>query len=833
MDEQMNENKGTAKRRLESIHQAIHTYAKFAVVALLVAFMVFIVQSKDQFSEYVSKNVHESGLEYISLADGDNITQKFTAPADTIEELEFRIGRNFGDTRKGNLEFWITDSKGKVIYKITQSMDYVDGRVMTSGTMKRTELHEDRWYTMVVNQKINRGEEYEYHFKGVGIDKKTPLKIFISKDKGKIFGTCTKNGKANNIRLCGRIWTTQIDKWAIGLALAICVGLIILILLPVKVPEKWNKKLSWALFAVVPWVAFYMVEKIFYNPISVMNKWAFGLNILWYYAVFGLLLLIFNRTKYSIIVGTFILYLCGIADYAVLIFRGTPITPADFFALGTAMDVADHYTLTFNKAAIVGTVVMIGICIVAWKFDTFKATEGKKRRAMLLGIVAVWIAATTFFSTRTTFLENREVAVNFWNQKKGYKKNGYVLSFMMNIQYVLGTEPEGYSTAKVKSLTKNNTVTQGKNTKLTQKPNVVVIMNETLSDLSVVNDIKTNREVFPYLNSLKKNTIKGHTLMSVFGGGTSNSEYEFLTGNSISALPLSGNAYTQYVKHDTPSLASQLKEQGYETVAFHPYKASGWNRASVYPLLGFDSFLTMDDMSPTAEKLRGWYSDAADYDKIIETFENKKKNQPMFMFNVTIQNHGGYLLPDENFDEKVKITDEKKTETADRYESLMYESDQAFKKIVNYFSNQSEPTIVVMFGDHQPKLEDEFYELLYGKSLNSLSLEELQKRYITPFVIWANYDIEEQENVYTSVNYLSSMMLEQTNLLLTPYNQYLLEMAKEIPAINANGYVGADGKNYSLESDTKYSKQVNNYKILQYNSLFDYKNRDTKLFSTK
>ena len=259
-------------------------------------------------------------------------------------------------------------------------------------------------------------------------------------------------------------------------------------------------------------------------------------------------------------------------------------------------------------------------------------------------------------------------------------------------------------------------------------------------------------------------------LVSVFGGGTSNSEYEFLTGNSVSSLPLNGNAYTQFVKHKVPSLASQLKQQGYDTLAFHPYKAHGWNRDTVYPLIGFDNFLDETSMNPNGEKFRGWYSDAEDYNKIIDIFNKKKAGQPLFLFNVTIQNHGGYLIADKNFKEEIKIKDEKATDTANRYLSLIHESDRAFEKIINYFKNQKEPTIVVMFGDHQPKLEDSFYELLYGKSLNSLSLKELQKKYTVPFIIWANYDIDAKSDVENvSANYLSSLMLQQTNLKMSRY----------------------------------------------------------------
>ena len=204
------------------------------------------------------------------------------------------------------------------------------------------------------------------------------------------------------------------------------------------------------------------------------------------------------------------------------------------------------------------------------------------------------------------------------------------------------------------------------------------------------------------------------------------------------------------------------------------------------------------------------------------------------MFNVTIQNHGGYLIADKNFKEEIKIEDEKATNTANRYLSLIHESDRAFEKIVNYFKNQDEPTIVVMFGDHQPKLEESFYELLYGKSLNSLSLKELQKKYTVPYIIWANYDIDEKQNEQLiSANYLASLMMEQTNLKLSPYNEFLLNLNQTIPAINANGYVTSDGQNHSLEDENEYTKLIKQYQYLQYNSLMDKKNVSKTLFSTE
>ena len=822
-----------SETKLQKFHSVMQKVLKYGIVLALIAFIVLVLTNKNQFSERVAKGVPEKKISKIAISDGDKVVQKFKATCDTMERLNILVDRNEQVGRAGSIDLNVKDSKGRSIYHIMPSLLEVDGLKNMTATMRRTQRAEYRWYRVVVNQKLNKGENYTIEITAKGIKKDRPLYLYTSKKMGNIFSPVKVNGQKMDVHIRTRVWTTQIDVSAIVLTVAITLALIALILIPIYLPKKWNKRFTWILFVITPWISFYMVEKVFYNPISVMNKLAFGLNVLWYYIIYMILLLIFNRVKWALLVGNVFFYAAAIGNYFVLAFRGTPITPADIYALGTAMDVADHYVLSYDKAAIVATVVLLGMCVFASKLETYPIFQWRKRLIAVLVTVLV-TAASAFTLTRVDALQFKGVKVNFWNQKLGYTNNGYILSFLMNIQYTIVSQPEGYSANKVNKIADNYEVTQGSNKNLKQKPNVVVIMNETFSDLNVVNKIKTNKEVMPFINNLKENTIKGHMLVSVFGGGTSNSEYEFLTGNSVSALPLNGNAYTQFVKHKVPSLASQLKQQGYDTLAFHPYKAHGWNRDTVYPLIGFDQFLDETCMNPNGEKFRGWYSDSEDYNKIIDIFNKKKAGQPLFLFNVTIQNHGGYLIADKNFKEEIKIKDEKATDTANRYLSLIHESDRAFEKIINYFKNKKEPTIVVMFGDHQPKLEDSFYELLYGKSLSNLSLKEQQKKYTVPFIIWANYDIDAKSDVENvSANYLSSLMLQQTNLKLSRYNEFLLDMRKNVPALNANGYVDKDGENHHFSEQNKYTKLITQYQYLQYNSLMDKKHVSTDLFSVK
>ena len=815
-------------------HSIINKVFKGAVVLLLFVFIVLVLKNKTQFSETVAKGGPDKGISKIALTGNDEVVQKFKATSDTIERLTLKIDRNQDIKRDGSITVKIEDAKGRSIYQITQDLLDVDGMRNMQPSLKTSKYDKKKWHSLIVNKEIKKGDTYTITIKAKGIKKEHPLYLYTSKKMNDIYQPAVINGKSQKtFHIRTRVWTTQIDVSALALTVGIAVFLMIVVLIPLKIPEKWNKRFSWLLFIINPWIAFYMVEKVFYNPISVMGQSTFLLNVLWYYIIYVILLMIFNRIKWVLMVGNIFFYGAAVANYFVLAFRGNPITPADIYAVGTAMDVADHYVLTYDKAAIVATVILFGLCVAACKLESFKAFTIKKRLIAIVITAAVTVASSINL-TKVDDLAENGIKVNLFNQQKGYLKNGYILSFLLNIQYTIVSQPDGYSAQKVDQIASDYQVAKGKNTTLKQKPNVVVIMNETFSDLNVVNKIKTNKEVMPFINSLKENTIKGHMLVSVFGGGTSNSEYEFLTGNSVSSLPLNGNAYTQFIKHKVPSLASQLKEEGYDTMAFHPYKAHGWNRDTVYPLLGFDKFIDETSMNPNGEKFRGWYSDSEDYNKIIDVFNKKKAGQPLFFFNVTIQNHGGYYVKDPNFKEEIKIQDEKATDTANRYLSLIHESDRAFEKIINYFKNQKEPTIVVMFGDHQPKLPNSFYELLYGKSLNSLSLKELQKKYTVPFIIWANYDIDEATDVENvSANYLSSMMLEQTNLKLSRYNEYLLNLRKTIPALNANGYVDKNGKDYEISENSKYSKLITQYQYLQYNSLMDKKHVSNKLFSVK
>ena len=536
-------------------------------------------------------------------------------------------------------------------------------------------------------------------------------------------------------------------------------------------------------------------------------------------------------------------------------FRGTPFQPMDFLSVTTAAGVANTYDFTPNYKIVTAILLFILINIVVFKIKTPQYTLPVKIISRAFTGTFTTVVMVIFYFT--SILTNMGVKPDFWNQTRGYHNYGFALNFFTNTKYLYMNKPNNYDPNKIKEIVEEKDYNREHSSKST--PNIICIMNESLSDLSVLGDFETNKDYMPFLRSLKKNTVKGNLYVPVIGAGTSNTEFEFLTGHSTAFLPSGSNAYMLYVKDPTASIVSTLKAQKYSSFALHPYYAAGWKRTDVYSNFGFNAFTALEDIIdisimddfqakgsdanylqsvieeryPNTNMLvRQYVSDSYNYDLLIKDFENRNKKVPYFAFNVTMQNHGGYTTECDNFKQQIKITSsEKEYPKANQYLSLVKKSDTAFKKLVKYFEKVNEPTIICMFGDHQPNIEPEFVaELLGVKNLSDLTPKQEQKRHITPFYIWANYDIKEKTISKMSSNYLSSYLLKLSGVKLTQYNEYLLNLRKTLPVIDTVGYIDKKGKYYKWSDVSPYTEMLNDYEQIQYNAIFDKVNMETKTF---
>lgn len=338
-------------------------------------------------------------------------------------------------------------------------------------------------------------------------------------------------------------------------------------------------------------------------------------------------------------------------------------------------------------------------------------------------------------------------------------------------------------------------------------------------------DFEATGEYLPYISSLDENTQKGILHSSVVGGNTPNSEFEFLTGMTMGFLPSGSVAYQQFLKDERPSLVSQLSSLGYHTVAMHPYWAEGWKRESVYPMLGFDElhFLDYEKYGSFNDYplLREYVSDAGVYRKIRLAYEAKADGEPLFVFAVTMQNHGGYDQQYDNFTPSVGVVGLEGNFELSTYMSLIRESDSAFGELVEYFKGADEPTVLLMFGDHQPN--DSVAEVLLdaaGVSYSDSDLAASEARYKVPYIIWANYSLADTEPHELSINYLSSLLASSAGLPMTAAQKYALELSSEYPVINSRCIIDSDGELCPV-SDFESIQRLREYSYLQYAYLFD------------
>lgn len=611
-------------------------------------------------------------------------------------------------------------------------------------------------------------------------------------------------------------------------ALVLAIGAGIFVLANVK----FGKVSSAVLYLLLPFVSLWALEN-YTHVITDLTVPILVLNLLFFYLLYGLAAVVSGSVRVGFSVAALVPMVFGLVNYFVVNFRGTPIVPWDLLSLGTAVSVADNYEFTVSWKVCFSIMAFVWVMLLASKSTVRFA--GRTVRLVSIFVYALLLciyvgdiqksSVQSFFGMDTTLFTLNVL----------YRNNGIAAAFLGNLRFLKIEEPDGYSKkAAEEQMTQVKTEAKpGTEADSTEEyPNIVVIMDEAFSDLSVWGDFETSEEVMPFFKSLQQESVGGEVYVSVKGGNTANTEMEFLTGDTMGFLPNGSIPYQQYIHGETPSLASYLKSLGYHTMAIHPYNRSGWNRDTVYEYFGFDEFLDKDSFS-NPYRLRGYISDKSAFDKIREQFSVQEDGERSFIFEVTMQNHGGYSKESPDFPIYLTLPEvEKKTTSVvatEKYLTLMNQTDRALEELITYFKEQDEPVIVLMFGDHQPSdyITNTIQRICGVQS--EASLDYMERGYRVPFVIWSNYGLEHAYYDGISANYLSTLLMKYADVPLTGYQTFLSELMKELPVISGNAYRDAEGTFYRYGDDA-YKELLNQYQILQYNHLVDQKNRNDAFF---
>ena len=321
-----------------------------------------------------------------------------------------------------------------------------------------------------------------------------------------------------------------------------------------------------------------------------------------------------------------------------------------------------------------------------------------------------------------------------WDQQENYRHNGFLLAFAFNIPMANVQAPQGYGADVITDIAPERlpaTFFGGRNA------DVIMVMSESLWDPTRLSNATLSPDPMPTIRA----NASGNLFSPEFGGMTANVEFEALTGFSNAFLPYGSIPYQQYVRRPLPSLATFFASKGYTTRAFHPFQSWFWNRSNVYQSLGFQSFMSEENM-PVMDKRGQFTSDDALTKEIIRTADQTK--EPFFFFAVTLQGHGPY---EKNRYAKNTIDVQSASLSPENRDSLatyvqgVREADSSLKALMDWAKKRRRETIIVLFGDHLPPLGNVYTETGYMPDVvatRKASVSVMKREHETPLVVWSS-----------------------------------------------------------------------------------------------
>ena len=504
--------------------------------------------------------------------------------------------------------------------------------------------------------------------------------------------------------------------------------------------------------------------------------------------------------------ATFVSGCAGLVPAAVnfytLQLRGEPFLPWDLTQVKEAAGVAAAAGLKVQPGMVWAGGVLLALTVLS---HFLYRRRGRPALPVRLVSIAASLAALlalvfgVFLQPAVT--QSFGIYPDAWMQDRYYRWYGVITGFMTNLTNLEIDEPEGYSEEAVNALLDETeaagAIRTGPNfpdsyaartdpAAIEKEPTIIYVMDESYWDVSELEQygVTFDTDVSPNLHALQQTSAYGKVYSPSFGGGTCDVEFEALTGHSVGFLPSGCKPYQQHVTRPMFALPSYLKDRGYQTAAVHCYYAKYWSRNTAYPNLGFDDFVSLEDMRGV-EKVRGYYwkgglvTDASMGEQIIGEYERLKaaSDAPVFLHAVTMQNHTNYNAANYPDDQRVHITSAPaglKASTVGALEDFatgVRDADALLGQLVSYFSQVDEPVILVFWGDHYNPI-DSGYDVYTATGYASADSAD-PRLHQTTLLMWSNYSNYQVDLGTIAAYEISPVMMDLFGLEQPLYFQYL------------------------------------------------------------
>jgi len=578
-----------------------------------------------------------------------------------------------------------------------------------------------------------------------------------------------------------------------------------------------NKYVRGALLSysvIFPFLLFRSLELI--NPASSAGLFSGGIPllrlVLFSAGIVGLLSIVIYSLSGSIAIShgitSFILLVMYIVNYMKIAATGGVFVPSDVFLVNAAIQVADSSVIGISATLIAGILLVILINIPLY-FVKFRLKF--KWRIIMLPVTLLFafvfltgsIAANHVFP----FLRLEQGTIS-----DRYRVQGMLLGFYSELTVAI--RPAAFET-DIDSLIFESTIfapievpaSGADDTRVL--PNVIVVMSESFIDPMTVSGITFSQYPVPNFRRLAEESLSGNVLVPVHGGGTISTELEFLTGtphlfNGSRFYVTAENLDKYFTREMTTALPWLFRQNGYRAVGVHTFYGTFFNRDVIYPLIGFDEFISSEQM-PDAVLKGEFISDEYFTDRIIEQIMLAEEDDvPLFLFGISMQNHWEFeamkygTLDLDVMSNSPYLSDD----ILPRVNSFMqgiFDAVKQLGRLIDFVDSRDTPTIVVFFGDHMPILgrhDDRVFENLGFVSASGCylwTLEDQVNMFQTPYLVWANFDIGQEDWGTMSTFFLGAKVAEASGINLNRYFTYTLRSHEYFRGITNELYISADG----------------------------------------
>lgn len=503
----------------------------------------------------------------------------------------------------------------------------------------------------------------------------------------------------------------------------------------------------------------------------------------------------------------------GIADYKKLATTGEPLFPWDLLLLKNAAEMSKITKGMISPLALAAAASLLAALV--WLLLKLPKTMLRlPLRLVLAGISAVFLAGfITMVGGQTSLASSLKYQNIIWNQKVNYTQNGFIFAFAGNLRQNLLEKPAGYSRKAIEDIAaKYGTLPDSAAAAAAEQPNIIFMMDEAFFDPTRLSGLTFSEDPLKFMHREEAATPSGYLLSPEFGGNTANVEFEALTGLSMYFLKDGSIPYQQRIvkMSSLPSIVSILKDRGYRALALHPFDETFYSRNRVYPVLGFDSFISEKDLEDAARITpAGYISDMAVVQEAVR--ELKASDAPVFLHLVTMQNHfpftQGLNGPNTITVNGVQAAYKDELETYFQDAKL---TDEALAYLQQELKTIERPTVAVFWGDHLPALSAGIYTEAGWDN-------EPRLKHETKLMILANFDIGQSPLGTLSPAYLGPTVFRLTGQSMPTYYKLLEQVQAELPGLSKSVLIGASGLLTGLTE--KQQELLNDYRLVEYDML--------------